>query len=78
MAGNYAYSTFLVADATATFDKTGLNGEIFNAELIHQTALASLKDEFATIVNTKDVLEQMEKFIKVILAIDDNQDITFP
>jgi nicotinamidase-related amidase len=52
MAGNLGFDTFLVADATATFNKKGLAGENFSAELIHFTALASLNEEFATIVTT--------------------------
>lgn len=57
MAGNFGYKTFLVADATATFNKTGLNGQNYTAELIHETALASLNNEFATIV-TADAVKQ--------------------
>ena len=52
MAGNLGYQTFLVADATATFNKRGLDGQNYPAELIHETALASLNKEFATIVTT--------------------------
>ena len=57
MAGNFGFDTFLVSDATATFNKKGLGGEDFTAELIHATALASLNNEFATIVTT-DLLKQ--------------------
>lgn len=57
MAGNLGYETFLIAAATATFDKKGINGQIFPAELIHQTALASLDKEFATVI-TADVTKQ--------------------
>jgi nicotinamidase-related amidase len=57
MAGNLGYETFLVADATATFNKKGIEGQIFAAELIHQTALASLDKEFATVIAT-DVIKQ--------------------
>jgi len=53
MAGNFGFDTFLVSDATATFNKKGIDGENYPAELIHATALASLKDEFATIVTTE-------------------------
>jgi nicotinamidase-related amidase len=56
MASNLGYRCFLVADACATFDMIGANGQKFDAELMHQTALASLKDEFATIVETESVL----------------------
>jgi nicotinamidase-related amidase len=59
MAGNFGYDTYLVEDATATFNKKGLNGQNFSAELIHETALASLKDEFATIVNTDFILNHI-------------------
>lgn len=57
MAGNLGYETFLVADATATFNKKGIDGQNFPAELIHQTALASLDKEFATIITT-DLIKQ--------------------
>ena len=52
MAGNFGFDTFLVSDATATFNKKGLDGKNFSAELIHETALASLNGEFATVVTT--------------------------
>jgi nicotinamidase-related amidase len=52
MAGNFGYKTFLVEDATATFNKKGIDGQNFSAELIHKTALASLNGEFATVVTT--------------------------
>jgi nicotinamidase-related amidase len=52
MAGNLGFDTYLVSDATATFNKKGLEGQNFPAELIHATALASLNVEFATIVST--------------------------
>ncbi|MFH6943001.1 cysteine hydrolase family protein [Flavobacterium sp. FlaQc-50] len=52
MAGNFGYSVYLVSDATATFNKKGINGEDFSAEIIHQTALASLNEEFAQVVTS--------------------------
>lgn len=66
MAGNLGYNTFLVEDATATFNKKGLNGQTYTAELIHETALASLKDEFATIVSTDAVLWRVSPYAQVI------------
>lgn len=53
MAGNLGFNAYLISDATATFDRKGLQGELFSAELIHQTALASLQDEFATVIDTE-------------------------
>ena len=52
MAGNLGFDVFLVADATATFNKKGLEGQNYSAELIHETALASLNEEFAKVVTT--------------------------
>jgi nicotinamidase-related amidase len=57
MAGNFGFDTFLVSDATATFNKKGLDGQNYSAELIHETSLASLNGEFATVVTT-DVIKK--------------------
>ncbi|WP_369012761.1 cysteine hydrolase family protein [Flavobacterium anhuiense] len=57
MAGNFGYNVYLVSDATATFNKKGLNEEEFSAELIHQTALASLNEEFAQVVDSEFIKE---------------------
>ncbi|OUJ73268.1 cysteine hydrolase family protein [Hymenobacter crusticola] len=59
MAGNFGFDTFLVADASATFPKKSLEAQTFGAELIHQTALASLQGEFATVVDTATILHQL-------------------
>jgi nicotinamidase-related amidase len=61
MAGNLGYNTFLISDATATFNKKGLDGQHYSAELIHETALASLNEEFATIVSAKIMMEIIAK-----------------
>jgi len=57
MAGDYGFDTFLISDATATFDRIGINGEKFSAEIIHQTALANLNNDFAKVVDTKGLIE---------------------
>lgn len=57
MAGNFGYDTYVVSDATATFNNKGLDGQKYSAELMHETSLASLNEEFATIV-TSDYLKQ--------------------
>ncbi len=59
MAANLGFETVLVSDACAAFDQIGINGELFDAELVHQTTLASLKDEFAQIVSTARLFEKM-------------------
>ncbi|MCE7063870.1 cysteine hydrolase family protein [Dyadobacter sp. CY326] len=59
MAGNLGYETFIVADATATFGKTGINGQHYDGEMMHQTALAQLNGEFATVVYTQQVIDSL-------------------
>lgn len=57
MAENRGFDVILAADATATFDRT-FDGESFDAETIHRTALAQLDGEFATVMETEDLLER--------------------
>jgi nicotinamidase-related amidase len=57
MAGNLGFRTYVVADATATFDRCGYDGRHYPAENVHAHALASLHEEFATVVKTKDILQ---------------------
>jgi nicotinamidase-related amidase len=61
MAGNFGYTTFVVADATAAFAKKGINGEHYDAETIHLTALAQINNEFAVILNTDRVIAALKK-----------------
>ncbi|MCK9403431.1 MAG: cysteine hydrolase [Chitinophagaceae bacterium] len=60
MAGNYGYETYLVSDATAAFNKKGIEGQEFSAELIHETALASLNEEFATVLTTQQIKDKLK------------------
>lgn len=57
MAENRGFDVRLVADATATFGRT-FDGEHFDAETVHRTALAHLEGEFAEIVRTADLLDE--------------------
>ena len=56
MSGNLGFTTFLVSDATATFDRSGPDGELIRAEVLHKISLANLHGEFATVVTTEYVL----------------------
>jgi len=56
MAGNLGFATFVVADATAAFDRANLDGTIRPADEVHQSALSDLQDEFARIVDTQWLL----------------------
>jgi len=57
MAGNYGYETILISDATATFDRVGLDGTRLAAEWVHQYALASLHNEFATVMTANQLFD---------------------
>jgi nicotinamidase-related amidase len=57
MAGNLGFTAFVVSDATATFDRAGPDGTVFDADELHDVSLASLHDEFATVVTTDTVLD---------------------
>ncbi|MDH7447142.1 cysteine hydrolase family protein [Aquimarina sp. 2201CG14-23] len=56
MASNYGFNTFLIEDGVAAFDKIGANGQRYDAQMVHDIEIANLKDEFAKIVQTKDIL----------------------
>ena len=56
MASNLGFETWFVSDATATHARAG-----FDAETMHQTALASLDGEFARVMTTAEVIEQLRQ-----------------
>jgi nicotinamidase-related amidase len=60
MAGNLGFHTYVVSDATATFDQLGPDGTRYGSELVHHVALADLHGEFATVVDTTAVLEAVD------------------
>lgn len=57
MAENLGYDVTVIADATATFDRTGPSGEPMTAAELHRAALTSLSGEFATVMDTDTWLE---------------------
>ena len=56
MAGNLGYLTYVVSDATATFDRVDVNGTRHAAEQVHALSLANLAGEYAQIVSADEVL----------------------
>lgn len=56
MSGNLGFNTYVVADATATFNRTGFDGTQYSADDVHAYALASLNEEFATVLRTDEIL----------------------
>lgn len=59
MAGNLGFDTYVVADATATFDRTGPDGTHIPAELMHRIHLASLQGEFATVLTASELIDRL-------------------
>lgn len=59
MSGNFGFHTYLVADATATFERRGPSGRHFSAQDMHDTALASVHGEFATVLDSAELLALM-------------------
>jgi isochorismate hydrolase len=48
-----------VRDATWTFDRVGPDGDLHTAGQIHAMSLANLSGEFAEIVTTAEVIENI-------------------
>lgn len=60
MAANLGFDTFVISDATATFNRTALDGKNLDADSVHEYALASLNGEFATIIDTATILSNLD------------------
>jgi nicotinamidase-related amidase len=56
MAANLGFETIVLADATATFPRTGPDGRVWTAQEMHNSALASLHGEFATVHTAGELL----------------------
>nr|WP_221450633.1 cysteine hydrolase family protein [Bacillus pumilus] len=62
MSGNLGFDTFLISDASAAFGLTDQNGTYYDPEMIHRLSLATLHDEFATVLTTEQMISDlMEK-----------------
>jgi nicotinamidase-related amidase len=62
-AGDSGIDTTVVSDATACFDKVTMNGTKFTADVVHALSLANLKDEYATIMTTEEILAALNSTI---------------
>jgi nicotinamidase-related amidase len=58
MAENLGYAVWVVSDATATFDRTGLDDVLYPAELVHAMALSDLRGEFADVIDTRTLIAE--------------------
>lgn len=57
MAGDLGFKTTVVSDATAAFDKQGIDGVVYPSHVVHALSLSHLKDEYASIATTAEVLQ---------------------
>ena len=55
-AGSLGYTTYLVADATATVDKRDLSGRLWFAEEVQALSLANIDGEYATVTDSDSLL----------------------
>lgn len=61
MAGNLGFEVYLVSDAIAAYEITGPDGTKYPASEIHRISLATLHDEFATVVDSKMILSSLAR-----------------
>jgi nicotinamidase-related amidase len=59
MSGNLGFNTYLISDATAAFGLKGPDDVYYDADQIHHISLATLHGEFATVLTTKELIEQI-------------------
>jgi nicotinamidase-related amidase len=59
MAANLGFEAIVLADATATFGRTGPDGRVWSAQDLHDATLASLHGEFATVRKASEVLAEL-------------------
>jgi nicotinamidase-related amidase len=60
MSANLGFETWLVSDGCAAFARRGPDGQLFAANLVHDVAIASLHEEFATVLTSHDLLAAVE------------------
>lgn len=58
-ASNLGFITQVVADACYTFDKTDYYGHLRHADEVHAMAMANLRDEYADVVQSAELLQSL-------------------
>jgi nicotinamidase-related amidase len=59
MAANLGFEVYLAGDSIAAFELAGPDGKRYSAEEIHNVSLATLHEEFATVVDSKVLLDSV-------------------
>ena len=55
MSGNLGFETYLISDSTACYNTKGIDGRIIDCEVIYESSLANLSEEFATIIDSREL-----------------------
>lgn len=58
MSGNLGFETYLISNGTAAFGLTDQHGNYHDAQTIHDLSLATLHDEFATVLSAQELIEK--------------------
>ena len=61
MAANLGFEVYMASDAIAAFELAGPDGKRYSAEEIHRVSLAKLHEEFATVVDSKTLLDSIRQ-----------------
>jgi nicotinamidase-related amidase len=61
MAGNLGFDTYVVADATAAFERCGADGRLRAADEVHNAALGDLHGEFAEVVDARTIISALTR-----------------
>jgi nicotinamidase-related amidase len=61
MAANLGFEVYMAGDAIAAFEAKGPDGQRYSADVIHDVSLATLHNEFATVVDTKILLDVAQR-----------------
>ncbi|AZC29295.1 cysteine hydrolase family protein [Pseudomonas chlororaphis] len=57
-AGNLGFDTWVVEDACYTFDKADFFGQAHSAEEVHAMSLGNLHGEYATVIDSRQILQR--------------------
>ena len=73
MAGNMGFDTYLVHNACACTNRIGRDGTDYDAELIHDTTIASLHGEFCTALSTAEALQLLNGDAEQLKRVQGNE-----
>ena len=73
MAGNMGFDAYLIHDACAAMNRIGHDGTDYDADLVHNMAIANLHGEFCTAISTKDALNLFDNDAEDLNRVQGNE-----